>query len=49
MPVSVLTTVLAQSGDPTGLSSGLGRIVVLLALLASLILLLRWYNQQRKR
>lgn len=37
------------TGDPTGLSSPLGRIVVLMMLLTSLTLLLRWFWQRRKR
>ncbi|GEL23949.1 hypothetical protein PSU4_29030 [Pseudonocardia sulfidoxydans NBRC 16205] len=40
---------LAAQGDPTGLSSTVGQVVVLLALLASLVMLLRWWIQQRKR
>jgi hypothetical protein len=36
-------------GDPTGLSSPVGQVIVLLALLASLALLLRWWIQQRRR
>lgn len=35
--------------DPTGFSSPLGQIVVLLMLLASLTLLLRWFWQNRRR
>lgn len=31
------------------MSSPIGRIAVLLALLTSLVLLLRWWHQQRKR
>jgi hypothetical protein len=46
--MSDLAAVLAQ-GDPTGMSSPLGRIVVLLGLLASLTLLLRWWWQNRRR
>ena len=37
------------TGDPTGLSSPLGQIVVLMMLLTSLTLLLRWFWQRRKR
>jgi hypothetical protein len=40
-------SVLAQ--DPTGLSSPVGRIVVLLGLLAALLLMLRWWWQNRQR
>jgi hypothetical protein len=40
---------LLAQGDPTGFSSPLGQVVVLLGLLASLTLLLRWWWQQRKR
>jgi hypothetical protein len=43
----VLATPLAQ--DPTGLSSPLGQIVVLIGLLASLVVLLRWWWQNRGR
>jgi hypothetical protein len=35
------------AGDPTGFSSPLGQLVVLMALLASLALLLRWWWQNR--
>jgi hypothetical protein len=35
--------------DPTGFSSPLGRVVVVLALLASLVVLLRWWIGQRRR
>jgi hypothetical protein len=37
------------TGDPTGFSSPIGRLVVLMALLSSLALLLRWWWQQRGR
>lgn len=36
-------------GDPTGLSSPLGRIVILLGLLAGLVVVLRWWWQNRRR
>lgn len=36
-------------GDPTGFSSPLGQLVVLLALATSLVLLLRWWWQNRGR
>lgn len=39
---------LAQ-GDPTGLSSVTGQLVILLGLLAALAVLLRWWWQQRGR
>jgi hypothetical protein len=42
-----MSVVLAQDG--TGLSSPLGQVVVLIGLLASLILLLRWWWQNRGR
>jgi hypothetical protein len=35
--------------DPTGLSSPLGQAVILLMLLASLTLLIRWWVQNRRR
>jgi hypothetical protein len=35
--------------DPTGFSSPLGQVVVLLMLLTSLTLLLRWFWQNRRR
>jgi len=35
--------------DPTGFSSPLGQIIVGLALLASLIVLLRWFWTNRRR
>jgi hypothetical protein len=35
--------------DPTGFSSPLGQLVVLLALATSLVLLLRWWWQNRGR
>ncbi len=47
MSDSVPPAVLAQ--DPTGLSSPFGQIVVLIGLLASLTLLLRWWWQNRGR
>jgi hypothetical protein len=43
----VLAAPLAQ--DPTGLSSPLGQTVVLIGLLASLVVLLRWWWQNRNR
>ncbi len=43
-----MTSVLGQ-GDPTGLSSPLGQLVVLAGLLASLTLMLRWWWQNRRR
>jgi hypothetical protein len=36
-------------GDPTGMSSPLGRLVILAGLLASLTLLLRWWWTNRRR
>ncbi|MGH3939976.1 MAG: hypothetical protein ACRDTG_15360 [Pseudonocardiaceae bacterium] len=39
---------LAQA-DPTGLSSPVGQLVILLGLLATLAVLLRWWWQQRGR
>jgi hypothetical protein len=44
---AVLAAPLAQ--DPTGLSSSLGQTVVLIGLLASLVVLLRWWWQNRNR
>lgn len=35
--------------DPTGFSSPIGQVVVLLVLLTSLTLLLRWFWQQRRK
>ena len=46
--VEPMTSVLGQ-GDPTGLSSPLGQLVVLAGLLASLTLMLRWWWQNRRR
>jgi len=46
--VSGMPLLLAQ-GDPTGFSSPVGQAVVFMALLGSLVLLLRWWWQQRKR
>jgi hypothetical protein len=40
-------SVLAQ--DPTGLSSPVGRLVILFGLLASLAVLLRWWWYNRRR
>ena len=40
--------VLAQ-GDPTGLSSTAGQLVILFGLLAALVVLIRWWWQQRGR
>lgn len=45
--VRSVLSVLAQ--DPTGLSSPVGRLVVLAGLLAALVLLLRWWWQGRGR
>jgi hypothetical protein len=39
----------AFTQDPTGLSSPLGQIVILLGLVASLVVLLRWWWLNRKR
>jgi hypothetical protein len=36
-------------GDPTGFSSPLGQAVVGLALLSTLVLLIRWWVQNRRR
>lgn len=36
-------------GDPTGFSSPLGQAVVGLALLSALVLLIRWWVQNRRR
>jgi hypothetical protein len=36
-------------GDPTGFSSTLGQVVVGLALLSALVLLIRWWVQNRRR
>jgi hypothetical protein len=35
--------------DPTGLSSPLGQLVILAALVSSLVVLGRWWWHQRKR
>jgi hypothetical protein len=35
--------------DPTGLSSPLGQLVIAAGLVASLVVLARWWWQQRKR
>jgi hypothetical protein len=48
MPGSLPAFLPAQA-DPTGLSTPVGQVIVLLALLASLILLVRWWIQQRRR
>lgn len=42
-------TVSALTGDPTGFSSPVGQVVVLLALVASLTLLVRWWIQNRRK
>ncbi|MFC5237333.1 hypothetical protein [Pseudonocardia zijingensis] len=42
-----MMSVLAQ--DPTGLSSPLGRLVILFGLLASLVVLARWWWHNRRR
>lgn len=39
---------LAQA-DPIGFGSPLGRVASLLAILAALVVLVRWWLQQRKR
>ena len=36
-------------GDPTGMSSPLGRVVVLVGLLAALLVMLRWWWGNRRR
>lgn len=36
-------------GDPTGMSSPIGRIVVLVMLLTSLVVALRWWWTNRRR
>ena len=36
-------------GDPTGLSSTTGQLVILFGLLAALVVLIRWWWQQRGR
>ena len=43
----VLAASVAQ--DPTGMSSPLGQLVVLIGLLAALVVLLRWWWQNRNR
>jgi len=35
--------------DPTGFSSTIGQLIVAAMLLIWLIVLIRWWNQQRKR
>ncbi len=35
--------------DPTGFSSTIGQLIVATMLLAALIVLIRWWLQQRKR
>ncbi|MCW0213171.1 MAG: hypothetical protein OJJ54_07420 [Pseudonocardia sp.] len=45
MPVP---SILAQA-DPTGFSSPLGQAVVGLALLTSLVMLIRWWMHNRRR
>jgi hypothetical protein len=37
------------SNDPTGLSSTTGQVVILLGLISVLVVLIRWWRQQRKR
>lgn len=44
-----MTIVLALTQDPTGFSSPLGQIVVGMALLASLVVMLRWWFQNRRK
>jgi hypothetical protein len=36
-------------GDPTGLSSPLGRAVILVGILAALVVTLRWWWHNRRR
>ncbi|MDQ2790876.1 MAG: hypothetical protein M3Y73_14655 [Actinomycetota bacterium] len=36
-------------GDPTGLSSTTGQLVILFGLLSALVVLIRWWWQQRRR
>jgi hypothetical protein len=35
--------------DPTGFSSPIGQLIVAAMLLASLVVLIRWWREQRKR
>ncbi|MHA6620899.1 hypothetical protein [Pseudonocardia sp. DLS-67] len=42
-----MMSVIAQ--DPTGLSSPVGRLVVLFGLLAALVVMLRWWWYNRRR
>jgi len=44
--VATLAPAILAQGDPTGFSSPLGRIVVLLMLLAALVVLLRQWRRR---
>jgi hypothetical protein len=48
MTAQTIMSVLAQT-DPTGLSSTTGKLVVAAMLAASLVVLLRWWLQLRRR
>jgi hypothetical protein len=49
MSVLAIHAALAVPGDPTGMSSPLGRLVVLAGLLVALVVLLRWWWFNRRR
>ncbi|WP_219414590.1 hypothetical protein [Pseudonocardia nigra] len=46
---TVVGVLSALAQDPTGLSSPIGRLVILAGLVAALVLLLRWWWQNRGR
>ncbi|MGB8962356.1 MAG: hypothetical protein WCC38_10420 [Pseudonocardiaceae bacterium] len=43
------TQAYSMQGDPTGLSSTVGQLVILFGLLSALVVLIRWWWQQRRR
>jgi hypothetical protein len=45
----VLVLGVLTPGDPTGLSSTTGQLVMLFGLLCALVVLIRWWWQQRRR
>jgi hypothetical protein len=49
VPRTVDGVLAVAAQDPTGLSSPIGRLVVLAGLVAALVLALRWWWQNRNR
>jgi hypothetical protein len=49
LPVASTSVMSVIAQDPTGLSSPVGRLVVLFGLLAALVVMLRWWWFNRRR